>query len=934
VRGPSEVLTEPGSLSMSEKGVMRMVRTRIGAVAAVVIAVALLAGAIADTAAADERIESAGFALSNPDGTFNRQAGAHADFRTKIVFPEEQNPNDALPHAKYQLRDLEAELPPGLVGNPTAAPTCSQLQIVGGSGGTSPMCPIGSQVGIAYIYGNNFAPPEPVPVYNMEQPSSLPALLEMNFLGVLIRIEPNVRAGDYGLTAITQRTSQAIPIFGVDLRLWGVPADPSHDSQRFNPVAPGVFLPENIGYEPPTPSPSPRAPFMTNPTSCAGPAIPFSISADFWESPGAFATVTTDSDLEGTPFQMQGCNRLAFNPAVSVKSVSASTDAPSGLSFDLNVPQNESPDGLATPDVRRVSVTLPQGFSISPSSANGLGACAPDQIKLGSNDEPTCPETSKLGTVTIDTPLLKEPLQGDVDLATQNDNPFDSLVALYIVAKGPGFYLKLPGRVDLDSRTGQVTTTFDNNPQLPFSDLQLTLREGPQAPLSTPSQCGAYTARTELAPWSGTAPVVLNTPITINQGCGAGRFAPKLNAGTSDPTGGAYSPFTLQVTRGEGEGNLASLKATLPPGLLAKLAGVPLCGETQAATGACPAASQVGTTTVGVGTGPLPVYVPEAGKAPTGVYLAGSYKGAPYSLVVKVPAQAGPFDLGTVVVRNALQVDPFTTQVTAESDPLPQILDGIPVSYRDLRVEVNRPDFTINPTNCSQFAVTSLLTSASGQTSTPRSPFAAASCERLEFKPALQVQLKGSTRRTAHPALKAVLTYPSKGAYANIARAQVNLPHSEFLDQNNLDKTCTKPVLLAGNCPASSVYGKAKAWSPLLDKPLEGPVYLVGGFGYKLPALVADLNGQIRVILKSKIDTGPNKGLRATFEAVPDAPVSRFVLEMKGGKKYGLLVNSEDVCKQPQRVKASFTAQNAKTDNFEQKIATDCGGGKGSKKKH
>lgn len=911
-----------------------MMRRRLSVVAAVMITMAVIAAVLAGTARADDHIESAGFSLANSDGTFSRQAGAHADFQTRILFPSEQNPNDVLPHAKYQLRDLKTDLPPGLVGNPTAIPTCSQLQLIAGSGGTTPLCPIGAQVGIAYIYGNNFEPPEPVAIYNMEQPPNLPALLEMNFYGVLVRIEPNVRANDYGITAVSRRTSQGIPIFGVDVHLWGVPADPSHDPQRFNPAHPGVNLPENVGWDPPTPSPSPRAPFMTNPTSCGGLPIPFSISADFWGSAGVFSTVTTSDDLDGTPFQMQGCDRLAFDPSVSVKPLSPYSDSPSGLNFDLDVPQDESPDGLATPDVRRVSVTLPKGFAVSPSSAAGLGACTPDQIRLGSSDEPTCPETSKIGTVTIDTPLLKEPLQGDVVLATQNDNPFNSLVALYIVAKGPGFYLKLPGRVDLNSESGQLTTTFDDNPQLPFSHLRLTLREGPQAPLTTPSQCGTYTAQTELVPWSGTAPVELSSTITINRGCGAGGFAPKLNAGTSDPTAGAYSPFILQVTRRDGEQNLASLKATLPQGLLAKLAGVALCEGAQAASGNCPASSQVGTTTIGVGPGPLPVYVPEAGRAPTGVYLAGPYKGAPYSLVVKVPAQAGPFDLGTVVVRNALQIDPFTTQVTAVSDPLPQILEGIPVSYRDVRVEVDRPEFTINPTNCSQFAVTSLLASASGQSSSPQSPFAAANCEQLDFKPRLRLQLKGSTRRTGHPALKAVLTYPRKGSFANISRAQVNLPHSEFLDQNNLNKTCTRPLLLAGSCPETSVYGTAKAWSPLLDRPLEGPVYLVGGFGYKLPALVADLNGQIHVILKSKVDSGPNRGLRTTFEAVPDAPVSRFVLEMKGGKKYGLLVNSEDVCKEPQKVKAAFTAQNGKVDNFQRKIVTGCGGNKGSNKQH
>jgi hypothetical protein len=371
-----------------------------------------------------------------------------------------------------------------------------------------------------------------------------------------------------------------------------------------------------------------------------------------------------------------------------------------------------------------------------------------------------------------------------------------------------------------------------------------------------------------------------------------------------------------------------SLEATLPEGLLAKLAGVPLCGDAQATTGDCPASSQVGTTIVGAGAGSNPIYVPEPGKAPTGVYLAGPYKGGPYSLVVKVPAQAGPFDLGTVAVRNALYVDPVTTKVTAKSDPLPQILQGIPISYRDIRVELNRPEFTLNPTSCEPMRIDSTVRSASGQSASPSSRFQAASCESLAFKPKLALALKGQTRRAGHPALKATLTYPSKGAFANIQRAQVGLPHSLFLDQGNLNNVCKQADLKAGTCPASSIYGKAKAWSPLLDKPLEGPVYLGVGYGHKLPDLVADLNGQIRILLNGKVDTTKHQGLRNTFEAVPDAPVSKFTLELKGGKKYGLIENSENLCRKAQKASVQFGAQNGKSLHLDPAIGRGCGGKK------
>ncbi len=350
----------------------------------------------------------------------------------------------------------------------------------------------------------------------------------------------------------------------------------------------------------------------------------------------------------------------------------------------------------------------------------------------------------------------------------------------------------------------------------------------------------------------------------------------------------------MKVGRKDGEQELKSIGFTLPKGLTGKLAGIPYCpesaiaeaeaksGKAEQSSASCPAASQIATVDTSAGVGSEPIHV--GGK----VYLAGPYEGAPLSSVIVTPAVAGPFDLGDVVVRAPLFIDPETAQITAKSDPIPTILEGIPLKVRSVVINVDRGDFSLNPTNCESMAAVASIAGSSGATANPSNHFQVTGCQNLKFKPKLQLSLKGSTGRIGHPALKAVVTYPKQGSYANIARAQVNLPHSEFLDQGNLNKTCTKPVLLAGKCPKNSIYGKARAWTPLLEEPLEGPVYLVGGYGFKLPALVAELNGQIRVVLKGKVDSGPNKGIRNTFEAVPDAPVSRFVLEMKGGKKYGL----------------------------------------------
>ena len=741
-------------------------------------------------------------------------------------------------------------------------------------------------------------------IFNMKHGKDVPALFAFVYSGTVSRIVPTIRPDDYGVTSEATAISQAIPLFTTEVVLWGVPSDPIHNSER-GPVIPGSL---------------PRKPFLTNPTSCSESSARIRVRADSWQHPGAFVSRDLEGDAEGVPYIFSGCDRLSFDPSIAVQVGSGRAAEPSALNVNITVPQDESPDGLATADVRKTVVTLPQGMSVSPSSAAGLGACSPVQIGIGSNDPPTCPDSSKIGTVKIKTPLLDEELEGDVILAKQKDNPFGTLLAMYLAVKGPGFYLKLPGKVEADPVTGQLTTTFDNTPQLPFEELHLSLRGGPNAPLSTPSACGTYSVHTEMTSWASSTPVSLNSPLTIDQGCNTGGFDPKLNAGTTSPIAGGFSPFTLQVTRQDGEQNISRIQATLPEGALAKLAGVPLCAEAQAVTGDCPPASQVGTTTVGAGAGSNPLYVPQPGKAPTAVYLSGPYKGAPYSLVVKVPAQAGPFDLGNVVVRNALNVDPVSTKVTATSDPLPQILEGIPLSYRDVRVEITRPDFTTNPTSCDPMSVNSTISSIAGKTANPSSHFQVTNCAALGFKPQLSLKVSGGTKRHSFPSLKAVLTQPK--SQANIAKVAVTLPHSEFLEQAHIGTVCTRVQFAADACPKASVYGTATATTPLLDKPLSGPVYLRSS-NHPLPDLVASLHGAIDVDLSGRIDSVKG-GIRASFETVPDAPVSRFVLSMKGGRK-GLLVNSRNLCAGENRAKVLIDAQNGKTADQGPVVQNSCG---------
>jgi hypothetical protein len=849
-----------------------------------------------------------------------RQAGSHPDLITHVGFPtrEEAQLGIGAYIAEANPKDVLIELPPGFVVNPTAAPTCPASDLVLPNGETR--CPVTSAVGFAHTIAGT---PGLTPIYNLAHGPNVPALLGFSVYDVPVFLEGIVRPGDYGVSALSERTSQSTAIFEVQAELWGVPADPSHDPLR-GPF--GTFAT----------TPLPLTPFVTTPTSCSGVPLSMVGSSNFWQESWGLIRREITSDLEGTPFVFGGCERLPFAPKATIRT-SAAAGSPTGLSFSMSVPQNESPNGLATADVKRVSVTLPEGFAISPAAAAGLGACSEAEIGLGTNNPPTCPDSSSIGSATVKTPLLEEELSGRVYLAQQKTNPFGSNYAIYLAVKGPGFYIKLPGRIEADPRTGQLTTSFGNQPQLPYESVSLELDSGPRAPIVTPTNCGTFDAGVEVESWASAKTVMLSTPLTVTSGCTSNRFAPSLEAGTTSPSGGSFSPFTLQVTRDDGETNLSRIDATLPPGLLAKLAGVPLCGDAQAGSGNCPAASQVGTTTVGAGSGSNPLYIPEPGKAPTAVYLAGPYKGAPYSLVVKVPAQAGPFDLGTVVVRNALQIDPFTTQVTAESDPLPQILEGIPVSYRDVRVEINRPEFTVNPTNCSQFQVMSLLTSSTGQTASPKAPFAAANCERLGFKPTLALQMKGQTKRAGNPALTATLKAPA--GQANIANTTVILPKTVFIDQRHVSNPCTRVQYNAKACPAKSVLGTAVAYSPLLDKPLEGPVYFRSNGGERqLPDLVADLDGQIHVELVGFIDSkkaGKETSLvRTRFASVPDAPVSKFVLKLKGGAR-SLIQNSANLCKVQPKAEVKMTGQNGKTNDFEQKIAVKCGKGKKSKpKKH
>jgi hypothetical protein len=851
------------------------------------------------------------------------QAGSHP-FVQRVKFSLNTKPNPfpsggPEPIPDDAVKDVKVDLPPGLVGSPQSIPQCTTADFVPPGFGGAPNCPTASQIGVANIdfgLGPGYHQEQKLPIYNLVPSAGVAA--RFGFVPTIpVIIDLRVRTGgDYGVTATVRNVSQGLNIYGTEIDLWGVPADHGHDAERYMSHA---FVPGDLNGNP-LPSGLAPAPFVDLPAQC-GVARSTSLDIASWQNPDAHLTYQSPGQEVG------GCEKLSFDPSVKVVPESTRAGAPSGLSVDVKVPQSDNPNGVIAPPVKSTVVTFPPGVTVNPASANGLAGCSPSEIELDGPNPAACPAGSKLGDVRIETPLLENPVEGGVYLATQESNPFHSLLAIYMAVVEPqtGVIVKLAGRVSPDPATGQLTASFEDTPQLPFEKLHMQFKSGAGAPLTMPNRCGTYTTHAELTSWAQPAKVISSdSSFVVSEGCDlASRFAPGLEAGTDNPSAGRTSPFVLRVTRQDGEQNIARIDTTLPEGLLAKLAGVPLCGDAQAASGVCPASSQVGTTTVGAGAGSNPIYVPQPGKAPTAVYLAGPYKGAPYSLVVKVPAQAGPFDLGTVTVRNGIYIDPVTTQASVKSDPLPQILQGIPLSYRDVRVEVNRPGFTLNPTSCERMKVESAIVSAAGASANPSAPFQAAGCGELDFQPKLALRLSGPTHRSAHPKLRAVLT--ARKGDANIGRAQVTLPKTEFLENAHIQTICTRVQFAADACPAKSVYGYAKAWSPLLDRPLSGPVYLRSS-NHELPDLVASLDGQIHVDLQGRIDSVRSR-IRNTFDFLPDAPVSKFVLTMQGGKK-GLLVNNTELCKATPRAEVAFDGQNGKVADSNPVVKTDCGRGK------
>ncbi len=867
-------------------------------------------------------------------------------------------------------KSVVADLPKGFIVNPEASPVrCTEAQLVGSVEGKNP-CPDAAAVGLVHVTAvgvtNYAAPSLTAPLYNMVPTQGAPAVFgfDAGGFGIFVHLFGKIRSdGDYGLSSDTFDIPQFGGMSGVSVDLWGDPSDPSHDKRRGLCGFKGKFHIQRDCSVAPS-----KTALLTMPSACSGP-LKMKFTTNSWQNASRYITAETETkDENGNPVGVSGCEKLNFSPKIEA---GLSTDqGETGTAFDINV--DFPNDGLGAPSgineslAEKAVVTLPEGVTINPSVGEGLGFCTPAQYDRETNfsiDGEGCPSDSKVGTLELETPLLKdEEINGFVYLAQQDDpttsqhgaeNPFDTDIALYMVLRNAtrGVLVKRPIKVIADPVTGQLVATIEDVPQQPFNHFNFHFKEGARAALISPAACGIYPTEAKFYPSSDPShPKTVKSDFEITKGVNGGPcpsggilpFKPDFSAGSINNNAKSYSPFDMRLTRRDGEQDMTKFSSILPPGVLGKLKGVSKCsdpeiaaaktktGRQEKASPSCPANSLIGHTIAGAGVGDSLTFVPGY------LYLGGPYNGDPLSVISITPALAGPFDAGTVVVREALTLNPETAEVEVDgknSDPIPHILKGIVLKVRELRVKVDRPEFILNPTSCDPSSANATLFGAFQNVFDPSDDvpvglgtrYQAASCASLGFKPKLSIKLNGGSKRGDHPALKAVVN--ARPADANVGKATVTLPKSAFLDQSHIRTICTRVQYAAnggsgGGCPKAAQYGFARAFTPLLDEPVEGPVYLRSS-NHKLPDLVAALHGIVNVDIVGRIDSFKG-GIRSSFETVPDAPVSRFILNMQGGKK-GLVVNSRNLCSSTSRAIADFTGQNGVPDEFNPVVKPSCG---------
>jgi hypothetical protein len=894
------------------------------------------------------------------------QAGAHADWVFSWDFAHQENGT-----TYNDLRSVVNNFPAGFDASNTAVPTCSEAQLLSknpiSQSGDLPDCPVASQIGTISL--EIFVPGTPTPwqvtfpIYNMEVTNfGVTAEFGYNIIGLLTQItQAQVRPGDEGITLVSSNIPKLGEPHNITVTSWGIPAAAEHNAMRGAICGVGGERPPICRNEFGAPQEAriPVKPFLSNPTSCG--MFTASMKAESWEEPQPEGWLTEPVQANGPLAAISevgpitGCGRVPFEPSIEVQPSTRSAESPTGLNVSLVVPQAwENQFTISTSNLKDAKVTLPEGMTANPSLAAGLGACTPAQYEAetsGSLPGEGCPPESKIGSIEIETPLLAEKIPGAVYIAKPYDNvpefgdgehPGGSLLALYVVAKDParGLLIKVAGKIEPNPVTGRLTTTFLNNPQQPFSKFTLKFRPGATAPLVSPPACGSYSTQAELSPWSApTEPRFISSQaFQITQGvhegpCPSGGippFHPQVISGTQNNAGGSYSPFYLRILREDGEQELTRFSTTLPPGLTGNLSGIPFCpdasieaakgkaGAREEAEPSCPASSAIGHTIVEAGVGTVLAQTP--GK----VYLAGPYNGAPLSIVSMTSAKVGPFDLGTVVIRFALDINPSTAQVEVSangSDAIPHIIKGIVVHVRDIRVYMNKEKFIINPTNCEPLSITDTIDGAGADFTNPadqdpvtvNTPFEAVDCSSLQFKPLFKVTTSGKTSKANGASLTAKLTIPNTlGTQANIARVKVDLPKQLPSRLTTLQKACTAAQFDTNpaGCPAASFIGHARAITPILPVPLEGPAIFVSHGGEAFPSLEVVLQGYgVTIDLVGSTFISKAGITSSTFKTVPDQPVTSFELTLPQGP-YSALAANGNLCSSKLAMPTEFLAQN------------------------
>jgi hypothetical protein len=887
----------------------------------------------------------------NADGSPDTQAGSHP-FQLSTDIGVDQNA-ERVPAAP--TKDLHFNLPPGLIGNPTPFPQCPLAKFTANPGGGVNLCPDNTAIGAVSVtigeQGGGNKNTFHAPLFALVPSVGEPARFGFSILNIAVYLDTSIRTGgDYGVTVSVNNITEIAGFLSSRVTFWGVPGDPRHDASRgWNCIDP---------QDEPTPACAPTSqvappPLLTLPSACTGPTHT-TVEGDSWLEEGAFTPPLEYSsvDDQGRPVGLDGCNQVPFTPSIKVTPDGQAGSTPTGLTVDEHVPQETSlnPTGLAESDVKGLSVTLPEGVVLNPAAADGLQACSMGEIALQSAAPPACPEAAKIATVKIKTPLLANPLEGAAYLATQDVNPFGSLVAMYLFAEDPisGVRAKATGEVLEDPVTGQLTAHFEGDPvfendpryaddvgaqflpETPFEDVELHFFGGDRAPLGTPASCGSYTTTGTFTPWSESATTQSSSTFEITTGpdgkpCASPLpFAPTLTAGTTSIQAGGFTPFVMTMSREDGEQNLQGISLKMPLGMSGTLSTVKLCGEAQANAGTCGPETQIGETIVSVGIGGDP-YTVTGGK----VYITGPYKGAPFGLSIVNPAKAGPFDLGKVIVRAKIEVNEETAALTIMTDTegpykIPTIIDGIPLQIRHVNVNVNRPGFTFNATNCSPLQITGNLSSSGGASSALSVPYQVTNCAVLAFKPKLTASTSGKTSRANGASLTVKLGYPAGPYDANISRVKVELPKKLPSRLTTLQKACTAAVFDANpaNCPPASIIGHATATTPVLPVPLSGPAYFVSHGNESFPSLIIVLQGYgVTVHLVGSTFISKTGITSSTFKTVPDVPVGTFELTLPEGP-YSALAANGNLCNAKLAMPTEFVGQNGALVKTTTKIAT------------